>query len=147
MNNKFKNAFYILLPIILGSIIGFIINTDMYKTLIKPPLAPPSFIFPIVWSIIYILMGISYYLYKKYTSNDSKVYYIQLIVNLLWSIIFFGLKNYFLSVIWIILLDILIIKMILEFNKINKTSLYLNIPYLIWSLFATYLTIGIYILN
>ena len=147
MNNKLKNAFYILLPIILGSIIGFIINTDIYKTLIKPPLAPPSILFPIMWSIIYILMGISYYIYRKNTTYESKIYYTQLIVNLLWSIIFFTLKLRFLAVLWIILLDILVILMLKEFKKVNKTSFYLNILYLIWTLFATYLTIGIFILN
>ena len=149
MNKTIKSIFYIFLPLALGTTIGFIISTDVYKTLIKPPLSPPGWIFPIVWSIIYVLMGISFYLLKKKNlieEKNEKLYYFQLIVNLLWSIVFFTLKLYFVSCIWILLLDILVILMISEFSK-YKLSAYLNIPYLLWSLFATYLTISIYILN
>ena len=121
-----------------------------YGILNKPLLSPPGFIFPIVWSILYILMGVSYYLYRvNGYDNDKlkKVYYGQLIVNLLWSIIFFGLKWYFISILWTILLDVLVIYLIYLYFKEYKISGYLNIPYLIWILFATYLTIGVYILN
>ncbi|MBQ7105551.1 MAG: tryptophan-rich sensory protein [Bacilli bacterium] len=151
MNKIIKNIFYLFLPIILGSIVGFIISDYIdYSTLIKPPLAPPKILFPIAWSIIYLLMGISYYLFKKKnfeTKKENYVYYLQLIINLLWSIIFFVFKLRFLSILWIILLDILVVYMIYKFYKKYKISAYLNIPYLIWILFATYLTIGIYILN
>ena len=148
-----KKVFYLFLPIILGSIVGFIISGSIdYTSLIKPPLAPPSWLFPVAWMIIYLLMGISYYLLKKnYTEKElgieSIVYYIQLGVNLLWSILFFSLKLRFFSIIWIIFLDILVIMMIYWFFNKNKYSAYLNILYLVWILFATYLTIGIYILN
>lgn len=151
MNKIIKNIFYLFLPIILGSIVGFIISDYIdYSTLIKPPLAPPKILFPIAWSIIYLLMGISYYLFKKKnieTKKENYIYYLQLIINLLWSIIFFVFKLRFLSILWIILLDILVVYMIYKFYKKYKISAYLNIPYLIWILFATYLTIGIYILN
>ena len=148
MKERLKNTYYIFLPIILGSIVGFIINKYIdYPILNKPPLAPPKILFPIMWSIIYLLMGLSYYLYKKKTNNTSILYYIQLAVNLLWSIIFFVFKFRLLSIFWIILLFILVFLLIISFKKVNKTSSYLNIPYLIWTLFATYLTIGIYILN
>ena len=92
-------------------------------------------------------MGISYYLYKKKPDEKNNLYYIQLFVNLLWSIIFFVFKLRLLAVFWIILLDVLVYLLIQKFNKVNKISGYLNIPYLLWCLFATYLTIGIYILN
>jgi len=145
---KIKNVFYILLPIILGSIVGILISSYMnYEMLIKPPFAPSAILFPIVWSVIYILMGIAYYLYRKNTDDINYVYYIQLIVNLLWSIIFFVFKLRFIAVLYIILLDILIILTMKQFNKYNKISTYLFIPYLLWCLFATYLTIGIFILN
>ena len=151
MNKIIKNIFYLFLPIVLGSLVGFIISDYIdYSTLIKPPLAPPKILFPIAWSIIYLLMGISYYLFKNKsieTKNEKKTYYLQLIINLLWSIIFFVLKLRFLSILWIILLDFLVAYMIYKFYKKYKISAYLNIPYLIWILFATYLTIGIYILN
>ena len=146
-----KKIFYLFLPILLGSIVGFIISGNIdYNELIQPALAPPSWLFPIMWSIIYLLMGFSYYLTKKEKENLESVdilYYTQLIVNLFWSIIFFILKAKFFACIWIILLDILVVIMIYWFYHIKKTSAYLNIIYMIWILFATYLTFGIYILN
>lgn len=150
-NNIFYYIFYLSLPLILGAIVGFLISGYIdYNTLVKPPLAPPSILFPIIWGIIYLLMGISYFILKKNNDTNiiiSTVYYVQLFVNLLWSIIFFILKWRFFSIIWIILLDALVIYMIYLFFKKNKISAYLNILYLIWIIFATYLTIGIYILN
>ena len=129
-------------------IIGFIISKSIdYSILNKPPLSPPKILFPIMWSIIYILMGISFFLYRKETLEKNNLYYTQLIVNLLWSIIFFLLKLRLLAVFWIVLLDILVYLLIIRFNKKSKISAYLNLPYFIWCLFATYLTIGIYILN
>ena len=151
MKNIFKNLFYLLLPIVIGIIVGLLINNQIdYNTLVKPRFAPPSILFPIIWSIIYILMGISYYLLNKdnFISKDVKIiYYLQLGFNALWSIIFFVLKLRLLACIWIIILDILVTLMISKFFDIKKICAYLNIPYLIWCLFATYLTIGIYILN
>ena len=148
MKEKIKNAYYLLLPIILGSLVGFIINSFIdYPVLNKPPFAPPKVLFPIIWSIIYLLMGISYYLYRKKTNEYNYLYYIQLGVNLLWSIIFFVFKLRLLAVLWIILLDVLVYLLIVKFKQTDKTLAYLNIPYLIWALYATYLTIGIYILN
>ena len=146
--NKLKKYFYILLPIILGSIVGLITSKYIdYQYLNKPLLSPPKILFSIIWSIIYILLGISYYLYKKRNIKTSYIYYISLFVNLMWSIIFFIFKLKFISVLWIIILDILVYLMLKKFKKLNKISFYLNIPYFIWCLFATYLTIGIYILN
>lgn len=142
-----KKLFYIFFPLVLGSIVGIFINNNIdYNSLSKPPLSPPGIIFPIMWTILYLLMGISYYIYRKY--NDNKlIYYVQLFVNILWTIIFFNLKLRLLGVFWIILLLILIIILYKQFNKYNKLSSYLLIPYIIWVIFATYLTIGIYILN
>lgn len=148
MKQKLLNAFYIFLPITLGSLVGLLISNFMdYEILIKPPLAPPKIVFPIAWSIIYLLMGISYYFYKRRTNDKNLIYYIQLIVNLLWSIIFFILKWRFISILWIVLLDILVILTMKKFKEYNKVPVYLFIPYLLWILFATYLTIGIFILN
>ena len=134
MENKFiSNVFYLFLPIFLGSIVGLIISPYIdYDLLIKPLLSPPGFIFPIIWSIIYLLLGISYFLYKRKENNYEidKVYYIGLFVNLLWSIFFFILKWRLFTIIWT-----------------NEISAYLNIPYLLWLVFATYLTIGVYLLN
>ena len=150
----------ILITVILGGLVGFIISGYIdYSSLQKPPLAPPSSLFPIVWTILYILMGISYGLLKSkkliygekcYYIVDSKInliYYSQLIVNLLWPIAFFVLKWRFFAFLWIILLVVLVINMIIQFYNKNQLSGLLQIPYLLWLLFATYLNLGVYLLN
>ena len=151
MNNKKVWIKSILIPVILGGIVGLIISRFMdYNTLNKPPLSPPGFIFGIVWTILYILMGISYGILDTKNLIDekiNKIYYLQLIVNLIWPILFFVFKWRLFSAIWIILLVILVIKMIIEFYRKNKLSAYLQIPYLLWTIFATYLNIGVYLLN
>ena len=151
MNKISTYIISILTPVILGSIVGFIILDFMdYDSLQQPFLAPPSIIFPIVWSILYILMGVSYGILKSNNLTDKKtdiIYYMQLGVNLLWSIIFFILKWRLFAFIWIILLAILILVMINEFYNKNKFAGLLQIPYLLWILFAGYLNITIYFLN
>ena len=150
MKEILKNIFYIFFPLLVGTVVGFSISGSIdYNTLTKPPLSPPSILFPIVWSILYLLMGISYYLFKRNNNDNtiSFIYYLQLFVNAMWSIIFFLWELRFLAIIWILLLDVLVILLIYLFFQKSKISSYLNIPYLIWLLFATYLTIGIYILN
>lgn len=146
-----QKLIYILTPLIGGSIVGLIINKSIdYNYLVNPPLSPSSYLFPIVWSILYLLIGISYYIYRKNNNDDPltiKLYYIQLILNYLWSIIFFTLKLRTLAVIWIIVLAITIIYLMIRFYKEERTSFYLFIPYILWVLFATYLNIGIVVLN
>lgn len=151
MKKTLKSLFYLFFPLIIGGIIAFLIRNSIdYVALIKPPLAPPKLLFPIAWTIIYILMGISYYIYKKEDKENTildVIYYIGLFVNALWSIIFFLWKARLLAIWWIILLDVLVALLLYLYSKSKKVSLYLNIPYMIWIIFATYLTIGIYILN
>ena len=146
-----QKLLYILTPLIGGSIVGLIINKSIdYNYLVNPPLSPPSYLFPIVWSILYLLIGTSYYIYRKNNNDDPltiRLYYIQLILNYLWSIIFFTLKLRTLAVIWIIILAITIIYLMIRFYKEERTSFYLFIPYILWVLFATYLNIGIVVLN
>lgn len=141
----------ILIPVIIGGIVGLIISGSIdYNSLQKPIFAPPSIVFPIVWTILYILMGISYGILKDKSLTDTKIdtiYYLQLFVNALWSIIFFTLKMRLFAFIWIILLDILVIIMIINFYKKNKLAGLLQIPYLLWILFASYLNLSIYLLN
>ena len=151
MNKTLKNLFYLFLPFIAGTIIGFIIRPFMdYTTLIKPPLAPPSILFPIMWTIIYLLLGISFYLYKNkghncYTLN--KTYYISLIINLSWSIFFFIFKWYTFTIVITIILLVSVIYLLYMFFYRYRISFYLNILYLLWLCFATYLTIGVALLN
>ncbi len=146
-----KRIIYSLLPIIGGAIVGLITSGYMdYQDMVKPPLSPPGIVFPIVWTILYILMGISYFLATKNNENNKEldqIYLLQLLVNFMWPIIFFVLEMYFTAFLWIILLLILVIVMIKELLKVNKVSGYLQIPYLIWLLFATYLNLGITLLN
>ena len=143
----------LLIPLVGGFLSGIVSMTGikMFDYLNKPILSPPWFIFPIVWTILYVLMGISSYLI--YNENDYHtnccliVYGINLTLNFLWSPIFFGLNLRLFALIWIILLDIIILYMIICFYKVNKKAAYLQIPYLIWSLYATYLNLAFYLIN
>ena len=150
--NNFKIFFKsILIPVLVGALVGLLMSNSIdYNNLIQPKLAPPSFLFPIVWTILFILMGISYGILEINNKTSQKIkaiYYSQLFVNALWSIFFFVFKWRLFSAFWILLLLILIIKMIIDFYKENKISGLLQIPYLLWTLFATYLNWSIYFLN
>ena len=122
------------------------INFDT-DSLVKPLLFPPKILFPIVWTILYFLMSISLYLSSKYNKNLYKVYGIQLILNSLWSPLFFMFKTYLFSTIELLILIIFVAIMIEEMKQENKLSAYLQILYFIWLLFALYLNVSIYILN
>ena len=141
----------IAIPVLVGVIVGLITSSAMdYSTLQKPFLAPPSIVFPIVWTILYILMGVSYGILKSNNLADENIdwiYYLQLGVNALWSIIFFVLKWRLFAFLWIILLAILVISMIRKFYDRNKISGLLQIPYILWIAFASYLNLAFYILN
>ena len=146
--NRFKLFIDVLIPVVISGIVGFIINPYIdYNSLVQLPLSPPSIAFPIVWTILYILMGVSYYLLKNPDRKEKMIYFVQLGVNALWSVFFFVFKFYLFSFVWILLLDVLVILMIIIFCRNNKVSAYLQIPYLVWILFASYLNLGIYILN
>ena len=141
----------ILVPVIIGGIVGFIISGSRdYTSLQKPFLAPPAILFPIVWTILYILMGVSYGRLKVKGLTDDKInfiYYIQLAINALWSIFFFTLKWRLFSFFWILILIVFVIWMIIEFYKKDKIAGLLQIPYLLWILFASYLNLSFYLLN
>ena len=125
-------------------------NMDTFSELNKP-IEIPGILFPIVWSILYLLMSISYYIVSNKKDEDKKEaevsYAIQLIINSLWSLIFFGFDAYLFAFIWLLLLLISIIIMIIRFYKVDKSAAYLQIPYLLWVIFAGYLNISIYFLN
>lgn len=138
----------IITPLVCGIITSLMIDMDI-GLINQPPLSPPAFLFPIVWTILYILIGVSYYLYRKNNKNSKTIiiYYLQLILNIIWSFIFFTFKNYLLASIWIIILLVTIIILIFRYLKENDLSAYLIIPYMVWVFIATYLSIGVYILN
>lgn len=149
---KVKNyAITILIPVALGAAVGFIISGAMdYETLKKPALSPPGVLFPIMWTILYILMGVSYGMLRDKSLTDFQtdaLYYSQLAVNLLWPIIFFVLKWRLFAFIWIIVLAILVIIMAARFYKKNQTAGLLQLPYAAWTVFASYLNLFVYLLN
>lgn len=128
-------------------------NMNLFDNVVQPPLAPPQWLFPIVWSVLYVLMGIaSYLIYEKRDSHEETktaliLYGIQLAFNFFWSILFFNLKWYFIAFLWLIVLWSLIYGCIRAFRPIEKTAAYLLIPYLLWVTFAGYLNLGISLLN
>lgn len=128
-------------------------NMDLYSEIVRPPLAPPPWLFPVVWTILYILMGISSAMIftsdasKRDINNSLTVYGINLFLNFFWSIIFFNMRAYLFAFIWLIALWVTILLMIIKFVKIKPVAGYLQIPYLLWVTFAGYLTLAIYILN
>ncbi len=151
MNKAWTYIKSILVPVIIGGITGLIISKFIdYNILQKPPLAPPVILFPIVWTILYILMGVSYGILKTNNLTDEKInssYYAQLVVNILWPIFFFVFEWRLFAFFWILLLDVLVVIMIYRFYNKNKVAGLLQIPYLIWLVFATYLNLGVYLLN
>lgn len=126
---------------------------SVYADLNKPPLSPPSWVFGVVWTILFLLMGISAYLvYTSDANADRKrnalvVYGVQLVFNLLWSIFFFDRQWYWFSFAWLIVLWFLILTMIVMFSNISRKAALLQIPYLLWVTFAGYLTAGVAMLN
>ena len=124
-----------------------------YGNLIQPPLSPPGWLFPVVWTILYILMGIASYLVLTTGKSQESIrralilYGIQLAFNFLWPIFFFSLSAYLFAFIWLVALWLLILATTISFYRISDIAGYLMIPYLVWVTFAGYLNLGIYLLN
>ena len=141
----------ILIPLAVGSLSALFSGNMSYSGINQPALSPPPIVFPIVWTVLYILMGISSYLICTSDSVDKGsamlVYAVQLFFNFFWSIIFFRFSNYLLAFIWLLILIALIILMIYRFYKIKPLAAYLQIPYLLWCIFAAYLNLMVYYLN
>ena len=129
-------------------------NMAIYSEIKTPPLSPPAWLFPIAWTILYILMGVSsalVYTNRELNRDAARQglthYAISLIVNFAWSIIFFNVRAFTLAFIWLLLLLYLIIRTIISYSKVSPVSAYLQIPYAVWVAFAGYLNLGIVILN
>ena len=128
---------------------------DYYSEVVNtPPLSPPVWLFPVVWSVLYILMGISsaiVFLKRNENREEAiiglRIYGLQLVINFFWSIIFFNFKNYLCAFIWLLLLLFVIVIMILQLRKISPVAAYLQIPYVLWVTFAGYLNWMVYLLN
>ena len=129
-------------------------SMEVYSKINQPPLSPPSILFPIVWTILFTLMGISAALvyHFKDTKHDGVrtaliVYAVNLAVNFIWSIIFFNMQAYLFAFVWLVALWALILLTIIKYYRIKPVAAYLQIPYLVWVTFAGYLNLAIYILN
>ena len=134
--NLKKLLLFILVPLSLGTLVGLITSPNSNIDSILPP-----WIFPIVWIVLYTLMGVSSYLIYEKTNEIPKIYIIQLVANLLWPFIFFTLNLKTLAYIWILFLILLVIIMIRDFLYKDKLAGYLQIPYLIWLLIAAILNL------
>ena len=150
--NRSELIIAILIPLVVGSFSALLSGRmSTYAALNKPALSPPAILFPIVWTILYILMGISSYIIYASGSPDApkalKTYFLQLFFNFCWSILFFRFSLYLFAFLWLVVLIILICIMIKQFYNINKTAAYLQIPYLLWCIFAAYLNFSIYVMN
>lgn len=157
MFEKIKTyAISILIALAVGGLSAFFTRNSMnlYRDIITPPLSPPSILFPIVWTVLFILMGISaamIYLDKNASgaqkSSALATYILSLIVNFFWSLIFFNLRAFLFAFLWLLLLLYLVIRTIMKYYKINRVAAYLQIPYALWVTFAGYLTFAIWYLN
>ena len=150
--NRSSLIIAILIPLAVGSFSALISgNMALYSTINKPAFSPPSIVFPIVWTILYVLMGISsYIIYSSDSAHKTralKIYALQLFFNFCWSILFFRYNLYLLSFLWLVILIVLICIMIKDFYKINPAAAYLQIPYLLWCIFAAFLNFSIYTMN
>ena len=145
----------IALPLLVGGVAGFLTRNSMetFAMVEKPPLAPPAWLFPVAWTILYTLMGIASYLVLQSDAaleekqSALNVYFYQLIVNFLWPVFFFNLGWYLFAFFWLVLLWILVFITLRRFYEISKIAGYLLVPYLVWLTFAGYLNLGIWYLN
>ena len=145
----------LVIPLAVGGIAALLTGGGMetFETLNQPPLSPPGWLFPVVWTILYILMGLASYL--TLTSGQARalirialvLYGMQLVFNFLWPIFFFSLSAYLFAFLWLVALWLLILATTVTFYRISAIASYLMIPYLIWVTFAGYLNLGIYLLN
>lgn len=143
------------IPLGVGALSGLISSGGMedFSGLHKPPLSPPGWLFPVVWTILYLLMGLASYLVLESGTSPRRqreaitVYGVQLAVNFFWSIIFFNFKAYLPAFLWLLLLWVLIIVTLVRFFRIRPVAGWLLVPYLLWVTFAGYLNFGIFLLN
>ena len=140
---------------LVGALSGLLTRegTKLYaETIVKPPLSPPAIVFPIVWALLYALMGFGaarVYLAKPSAARTRslRLYFVQLAFNFLWSIIFFNFQAFGFAFVWLAALWALIRMMLLAFRRVDHVASALQYPYLLWVLFAGYLNLGVWMLN
>lgn len=144
---------FIAIPLAVG-VVSALLTRDamvMFNSMNKPPFAPPAWLFPVAWTILYILMGISCFLIFASSDEDRytglMLYAFQLVVNFTWSLIFFRLDAYVFAAVWLAILIIMIVALIINTSRYSKAAMIMLFPYLAWCCFAMYLNVGIAILN
>lgn len=158
LKQTFKNIHWknlitaVAIPLAVGGLSAWVTRKGMkaFEAIAQPPLTPPMWVFPVVWSILFFLMGIASYLVVMQKGEDTKaltLYAVQLIFNFFWSIWFFNLGWYLFAFLWLVVLWILILATIRAFAKISKPAAWLMLPYLLWVTFAGYLNLGVWWLN
>ena len=155
MQIKWKQLLFCLgIPLFVGGLSALLTGGSMerFGTLQQPPLSPPGWLFPVAWTILYLLMGLaSYLVWMKEKSRQKQTallfYGVQLAVNFVWPLLFFKGEQYLLSFVWLVFLWCLIWLTLILFYRISKPAGYLLIPYLLWVTFAGYLNFGIDLLN
>ena len=156
MKRKWKTLILcLLLPVAVGALSALLSRNGMrnFSQLEQPPLSPPAWLFPVVWTVLYLLMGLASWLVLESGKPEGTVtkalqwYGAQLAANFFWSIIFFRLELYLTAFLWLILLWVLILGTLLRFRRIQISAGRLLVPYLAWVTFAGYLNLGIWILN
>jgi benzodiazapine receptor len=144
-------VFFVLLTLGVGLFGGFLGGAAGYEELRKPPLTPPSSVFPVVWTLLYTMMGIAAFIIYNANDIDSgkllRIYLLQLFFNALWPIIFFRLKWRLFAFFWLVTLIALVSLVMAGFRYIRKTAYWLILPYFIWLIYAAYLNLGFYLLN
>ncbi len=146
-----KNALLYIGGTLAAAAIGSILGPASFDGLTKPPLTPPGWLFPVVWTILYILMGIAAYRISLLSDSGKtaalQLYWIQLAVNTLWTFFFFRLEWQLFAFFWLLLLIGLIVYTILAFRRLDPTAARLLYPYLVWCVFAAYLNLAFYVIN
>lgn len=143
------------IPLAVGGISSLLTSSAMkvFGSLTQPPLSPPGWLFPVVWTILYILMGISSFLIFQSSSNANirkralVLYGAQLVLNFIWSPLFFNGQLYFVALVVLVVMWLLILALIVNAGKVSKSAAYLLVPYILWATFAAYLNIMIWLLN
>ena len=145
---------FILSAELAGAVSSLISGGDFgtyYASLTKPPLAPPGWLFPVMWTILYALMGFAAYMINntadKLAAKALILYWVQLAVNVLWSPVFFGLRSFGGAAVIVVLMLALVTATLVIFSRIQKCAAAAFIPYLVWTAFAAYLTFGFLVLN
>ena len=147
--------FWVAVTEAVGALAGFLTRegTRLYNTAaVKPPLTPPPIVFPIVWGLLYAVLGFgAARIFDAPPSTDRRaarrLFWLQLVFNFFWSLIFFNLRAYAFAFVWLVALWVLILLMILRWRKIDPLAAWLQVPYLLWVTFAGYLNVGVWMLN